>query len=119
MRVVAAIGGAAVALGAAVAGAQAHEFKPPWGYGYIDDSPFNEPGVALLPTTQVFPRGYIRDTLVDNRDVRLTVLVFTPGNANSQTSYKVDEGDFKNIAIDRRLDIAPFQISYLRYDFCR
>jgi hypothetical protein len=56
--------------------AQAHEFKPAWGYGFIDDSPFNDPASgALLPTTQVFPRGHIRDTLVDERDVRLTVLV--------------------------------------------
>ena len=79
--------------------AQAHEFKPAWGYGFIDDAPFNDPaaGGALLPTTQVFPRGHIRDTLVDERDVRLTVLVYTPGNPTPQDSYKIEEGDFKNV----------------------
>jgi hypothetical protein len=101
--------------------AQAHEITPPWGYAFIDDAPFNDPaaGGTLLPSTRVFPRGYIRDTLVDNRDVRMRVLVFTPGKAVPQTEYPVDEGDFRNISIDRRLDISPFQVSYLRYDFCR
>ena len=101
--------------------AQAHEFKPAWGYAYIDENPFLDPaaGGALLPSTRVFPRGYIRDTAVDNRDVRLTVFVFTPGKASAATSYSVNEGDFKNATIDRRLDIWPSQISYLRYDFCR
>jgi hypothetical protein len=101
--------------------AQAHEFKPAWGYGFIDDAPFNDPaaGGALLPTTQAFPRGYIRDTLVDERDVRLTVLVYTPGNPTPQDSYKIEEGDFKSVSIDRRLDIAPFQLSDVAYDFCR
>ena len=101
--------------------AQAHEFKPPWGYAFIDDSPFNDPaaGGALLPTTQVFPRGHIRDTNVDGRDVRLTVFVFTPGNASAQQRYSIDEGDFKDVAVNRRLDISPFQVSYLAYDFCR
>ena len=101
--------------------AQAHEIKPSWGYAFIDESPFNDPaaGGALLPTTQVFPRGHIRDTVVDGRDVRLTVLVFTPGNPGSQDRYSIDEGDFQDIKIDRRLDIKPFQVSYLAYDFCR
>lgn len=105
---------------APAAGAQAHEFKPAWGYAFVDDSPFNDPaGGALLPTTQVFPRGHIRDTLVDQRDVRLTVLVFTPGNPNPQDSYKIEEGDFKDVPIDRRLDISPFQVAYVAFDFCR
>jgi hypothetical protein len=100
--------------------AQGHELTPPWGYALIDDTPFNDPaGGALLPTTQVFPRGHIRDTLVDQRDVRLTVVVFTPGNASPQDSYKIEEGDFKDVPIDRRLDINPFQVSYVAYDFCR
>ena len=51
--------------------------------------------------------------------MRLTVLVFTPGNPNSQDRYSIDEGDFQDIKIDRRLDIKPFQVSYLAYDFCR
>src|SRR6478609_3160013 len=80
------------------AAAQAYEFKPAWGYAYIDDNPFLDPaaGGALLPSTRVFPRGYIRDTAVDNRDVRLTVFVFTPGKASAAASYPIDEGDFKN-----------------------
>ena len=109
---------------AALAGgtaAQAHEFKPAWGYAFIDDAPFNDPaaGGALLPSTRVFPRGYLRDTLVDGRDVRVSVFVFTPGKAGSQTSYSVDEGDFKNVDLSRRIDISPFEVSYLAYDFCR
>ena len=110
---------AALTLGGAVA-AQAHEFKPAWGYAYIDDAPFNEPGGgALLASTRVFPRGYIRDVAVDHRDVRMTVHVFTPGKADAEYSYPVNEGDFKNFPIDRRIDIAPLEVSYLAYDFCR
>ena len=108
------------ALGLAGA-AQAHDFNPPWGYAFIDDSPFNDPaaGGALMPATRVFPRGSIRDKIVDQRDVRLTVLVFRAGNANPQTSYSVEEGDFENVSIDRRLDISPFAITNVAYDFCR
>ena len=35
------------------------------------------------------------------------------------TAYAVEEGDFKDLSIDRRLDIAPGSASHLRYDFCR
>jgi hypothetical protein len=110
--------------GLALAGghaAHAHEFKPAWGFASIDESPFHDPaaGGALLPATRVFPRGSIRDTVKDGRDVRLTVFVFTPGNPHAQTSYAVDEGDFVSVPIDRRLDISPFEVSYLAYDFCR
>jgi hypothetical protein len=101
--------------------AQAHEFKPSWGYAFIDDSPFNDPaaGGALMPITEVFPRGFARDVAVDNRDVRLTVWVFTPGQAGSAESHTIDEGDFRNAYLDKRLTIAPRPISYLAYDFCR
>ena len=101
--------------------AQAKEFNPTWGYAFIDDSPFNDPeaGGALMPATRVFPRGSIRDKIVDQRDVRLTVLLFTPGNSTPQPVYSVDEGDFENVKIDRRLDIAPRLISAVAYDFCR
>jgi hypothetical protein len=111
---------AAVAPAGGVA-AQAHEFKPTWGYASIDDQPFNDPaaGGALLPGTRVFPRGFIKDTIKDGKDVRMTVFVFTPGNAHAQTDYSVDEGDFVNADISRRLDISPFEVSYLAYDFCR
>ena len=106
----------------AVAGvAQAHEFAPGWGYGFIDDNPFNDPaaGGALLPATAVYPRGYIRDTLVDGKDVQLQVNVFTPGNPNTVTSYRVTEGDFENIPIDRRLDISPLPVGYVKYELCK
>jgi hypothetical protein len=99
--------------------AQAHEFKPSWGYGYVDESPFAEPSGALMPFTQAFPRGRIRDTTVDGRDVRLTVSVYMTGRTDPVTAYAVEEGDFKDVPIDRRLDIAPAQASHLRYDFCR
>jgi Putative metal-binding motif len=108
----------AVAL-ACTAPAQAYEFKPPWGYAFIDDAPFNEPGGGLLPATQAFPRGRIRDTVKDNVDVRLIVYVFAPGSGSPTTSYSVDEGDFTYAPIDRRIDTNPREIAYLRYDFCR
>jgi hypothetical protein len=108
------------ALGLAGA-AQAKEFNPPWGYAFIDDSPFNDPGAggALMAPSRVFPRGSIRDKIVDQRDVRLTVSVFRAGNRNAQTFYNVDEGDFENVSIDKRLDISPFAITNVTYDFCR
>ena len=102
--------------------AQAHEFNPSWGYGFIDDAPFNDPaaGGALMPPTQVFPRGHIRDKEPpDGRDVRLTVFVFRAGNASAEDDHKVDEGDFRNVPIDHRFDISPFHVTYLAYDFCR
>jgi hypothetical protein len=49
----------------------------------------------------------------------MTVFVFTPGNASAQDSYRVDEGDFRDLTINRRMDISPFEVSYLAYDFCR
>lgn len=105
---------------AATATADAHEFKPAWGYAFIDDQPFNEPGPggAELPATQVFPRGAIRDTLKDNKDVRLTVQAFTAGNATPVHTYRVDEGDFVNVPIDRRLDHVG-GITQVRFTFCR
>ena len=101
--------------------AQAIEIDKPWGYAYIDPDPFLDPSTrALLPTTQVFPRGQIRDKEPpDGHDVRVTVLVFTPGNSSAQTSYHVNEPDFNTVSFDRRVDIQPFQVAYLRYDFCR
>jgi Putative metal-binding motif len=108
----------AVAL-ACAAPAHAYEFKPPWGYAYIDDRPFNDPGGALLPATQVFPRGRIRDTVKDGVDVRLIVYVFAPGSGTPTASYSVDEGDFEYVPIDRRIDTNPREVAYVRYDFCR
>ena len=118
------IGALAAATGCALAGAtaaQAHEYTPAWGYAFIDDSPFSEPGGgALLPTTQVFPRGHIRDVPpADGKDVRITVNVFTHGTGTPAASYHVDEGDFVDVSLDRRIDIAPFQVAYVKYDFCR
>jgi hypothetical protein len=101
--------------------AQAHEFTPSWGYAFIADDPFNDPaqGGALMATTQVFPRGRIRDTIVDQKDVRMTINVFTHGSGNPVAAYHVNEGDFVDVNFDRRLDTSPFQIAYVKYDFCR
>jgi hypothetical protein len=104
---------------ACAAPAQAYEFKPPWGYASVDDRPFHEPGGALLGVTQAFPRGRIRDTVKDNVDVRMIVQAFPPGSDRAAVSYFVDEGDFTYAPIDRRIDVAPAQVAYLRYDFCR
>ena len=42
--------------------AQAYDFGKDWGYAVVDDKPFTDPGTgALLPATQVFPRGRIKD----------------------------------------------------------
>ena len=55
--------------------AEAHEFTPSWGYGFIDDKPFSEPppSGAFLPARSVYPRGYIRDTVLDGHDVAVGV----------------------------------------------
>ncbi len=109
-------------LAVAVTAASAHEFKPTWGYAFVDDAPFNDPdaGGALLGNTRVFPRGFIRDVRPpDGMDVRMTVHVFTPGTGNPPYSYFVNEGDFVDAGFNRRVDIAPLEVSYLRYDFCR
>jgi hypothetical protein len=100
--------------------AQAHEFKPSWGYAFVDDRPFNEPaGGALLPATEVFPRGMIRDTVVDQKDVRMIVRAYAAGNNNPVSSYHVNEGDFVDKAFDRRLDVRPNEVSHIQYQFCR
>lgn len=109
---------AALAVGATPA--HAHELTPSWGYAFIDDRPFNEPGPegAALPAAQVNPRGAIRDTIRDGKDVRLTVEAFTAGSATPFTSYKVDEGDFEPVPNDQRLT-GPAEITQVRYTFCR
>jgi Putative metal-binding motif len=104
---------------ACAATAHAYEFKPSWGYAFVDDRPFHDQGGALLPATQAFPRGRIRDTVKDNVDVRMIVYVFAPGSGTPTTSYFVDEGDFTYAPIDRRIDTNPRAIAYLRFDFCR
>jgi Putative metal-binding motif len=104
------------------ASAHAHEISRPWGYAYIADDPFNDPvaGNALLPATQVFPRGRIRDVRPpDSRDVRLYVNVYTAEGGLPAMSYDVIEPDFVDVSIDRRIDIAPREVSYVTYDFCR
>jgi putative metal-binding protein len=103
---------------ACAAPAQAYEFKPSWGYAFVEDAPFNEPGGAALGLTQAFPRGRIRDVVRDNVDVRMIVVAFD-ANADGVATYSVDEGDFTYAPIDRRLDTNPRQIAYLRYQFCR
>jgi hypothetical protein len=104
-------------------GAQAHavEFKPSWGYAYVDDRPFNDPaGGAFLPATEVFPRGVIRDVPPrDQKDVRMIVRFYAAGSAAEVTSFHVNEGDFVDLKFDRRLDFKPVEISSVTYQFCR
>ena len=51
-----------VALLVFAASAQAYDFGKSWGYAVVADNPFNDPGKgALLPATQVYPRGRIKD----------------------------------------------------------
>jgi len=100
--------------------AQAHEFKPSWGYANIDDRPFQDPSGALLPTTQVWPRGVIRDVRPpDDHDVRMTVRVYITGMDAPFTSNAFDEGDFVDKSIEQKLELAPNQVAFLRYEFCR
>jgi Putative metal-binding motif len=110
----------AFVLGAATQ-AQAYEFKPSWGYAYVDEHPFNElAGGAPVPATEVFPRGMIRDVPPpDQKDVRMIVSVYRPGSDMAVTSYHVNEGDFVDKPFDRRISIAPFEVSHVTYDFCR
>src|SRR5688572_27583422 len=84
---------AALLVLAVPAKAVAFEFTPSWGYAYIDDRPFQDPSGAYLPSTQAFPRGYIRDTVKDGKDVRMRVWAFD-ANGDPLAHYDVDEGDF-------------------------
>ena len=67
----------------------------------------------------MFPRGHIRDVAVDNRDVRLTVFVFAPGERAASGRHIVEEGDFQGRLDRPAADIAPKPIQYLAYDLCR
>jgi hypothetical protein len=110
---------AAVAFAAAAVPASAYEFTPTWGYAQIDDAPFHEPAGALLPVSQAFPRGRIKDAgSPDGWKVKITVFAFNASGQNLY-SYSLTEGAAVYTAFDRRIDVSPNQISYLRFDFCR
>jgi hypothetical protein len=110
---------AAVAFAAAAVPASAYEFTPTWGYAQIDDAPFHEPAGALLPVSQAFPRGRIKDAgSPDGWKVKITVFAFNASGQNLY-SYSLTEGAAVYTAFDRRIDVNPNQISYLRLDFCR
>jgi hypothetical protein len=103
-----------------VAPAQAYDFGKEWGYAVVADNPFNDPGTgALLPATQVYPRGRIKDS--DPKDccaVKMTMSVLgTSGQLLTSYVVRDDEGAFRNI--DRRVDTSPNAISAIQYDFCR
>jgi hypothetical protein len=86
----------------------------------VDDAPFNEPGPgALLPATQVFPRGQVKDAgTPDCCAVKMTVTALgTAGQALS--SYSVSDGQAVYRNIDRRIDTSPNAIASVRYDLCR
>jgi hypothetical protein len=104
---------------ALAAPAQAYEFNEVWGYGYVDDNPFVNPatGQPGLPT-QVFPRGVLRDVPPrDDRDVRLTVLVFM-GEDLAPDKCVATEGDFVDAPFSCPIT-APARITHLVYAFCR
>lgn len=104
---------------ALAAPAQAYEFNEVWGYGYIDDNPFINPSTGQLgEPTQVFPRGVIRDRPPrDNRDLRLTVLVFM-GEDLAPDKCIATEGDFVDAPFSCAI-VAPAPISHIVYAFCR
>src|SRR3954447_9555246 len=100
--------------------AHAYDFGKEWGDATVADGPFNDPGTgALLPPTQVYPRGRIRDA--DPKDccnVKLTVNVLgTAGQLLTSFVVKDGEGVWRNV--DRRVDTSPNAISAVQYDFCR
>ena len=109
-----------MALLVAATSAQAYDFGKEWGYAVVADNPFNDPGTgALLPATQVYPRGRIKDN--DPKDccpVKLTMTVLgTAGQALTSYVIRDADGAFRNI--DRRVDTSPNAISAIQYDFCR
>jgi Putative metal-binding motif len=108
------------ALLAFAAVAQAYDFGKDWGNATVADNPFNDPGTgALLPSTQVYPRGRIKDA--DPKDccnVKLTINVLG-GAGQLLTSFVVKDGDGLWRNIDRRVDTSPNAISAVQYDFCR
>src|SRR5690349_8131539 len=100
--------------------AEAYKFPVTWAYGVIDDAPFNEPnGGPVLPGTQVYPRGQVKDAgTPDCCAVRMTMTALgTSGQA--LTSYYVPDGQAVYRTIDRRLDTSPNAIAAIRYDLCR
>jgi hypothetical protein len=100
--------------------AQAYDFGKTWGYAVIADNPFNDPGTgALLPPTQVYPRGRIKDNVPsDCCGVRLKVTVL--GSAGQElTSFDERDGQGQYHNIDRRVDTTPNAITAIQYDFCR
>ncbi len=100
--------------------AQAYDFGKEWGYAVIADNPFNDPGTgALLPPTQVYPRGRVKDAgTPDCCAVRLTMTVLG-ASGQMLTSYYVRDGEAVYRNIDRRIDTSPNAISAIQYDFCR
>jgi hypothetical protein len=106
---------------ALAAPAQAYDFGKTWGYAVIADNPFNDPGTgALLPPTQVYPRGRIKD--LDKSDccgirLKMTVLGSAGQELTSYDERDPNEGTYRNI--DRRVDTTPNAITAVQYDFCR
>jgi Putative metal-binding motif len=113
--------GAIAAALAVAAPANAYEFTPTWGYAFFDDvNAFHDPATGRPgTTTQVFPRGQIRDTVKDGYDVRINVFTFTPGRANSQATCTASEGRYVMTPFECRFDIFPRVVSYIAIDFCR
>jgi hypothetical protein len=97
-----------------------YDFGKQWGYAVVADNPFHDPGTgALLPATQVYPRGRIKD--LDASDccpVKITMTVLG-GSGQMLTSFSVHDGEGVYRNLDRRVDTSPNPISAIQYDFCR
>jgi hypothetical protein len=104
-----------VAIAPAVAWAV--ELHPTWGDAIIDDNAFYETNGTLLPATQAFPRGRIRDHASDGWAVRIRVIAINAAGQNIG-EYTVTEGDAVYKAIDHRFNLGQ-PISAVLYDFCR
>jgi hypothetical protein len=109
---------AAVLAGVVAVPALAVEFHTGWGDAVVDDNSFLHPSTGdLLPLTQAWPRGQIRDAVQDGHDVRLRVLAFNSSGGKID-EYTVTEGEYQYVSINHLFDVAQ-PIAYLGFDFCR
>src|SRR5262245_34499828 len=101
----------------APAAAWAVELHPVWGDAIIDDHAFYDTAGTLLPATQAWPRGQIRDHASDGWAVRIRVIAFN-ANGDNIDEYTVTEGNAVYKTIEHRFSTSQ-PIAYLGYDFCR
>jgi hypothetical protein len=106
-----------VLLAVAPAVAWAVELHPSWGDAIIDDNAFYATNGTLLPATQAFPRGRIRDHAQDGWAVKIRVIAINAAGQNIG-EYTVTEGDAVYKAIDHTFNLGQ-PIAAVLYDFCR